>query len=57
LQSLGIFAGGAMGGWLLKTVSASGVFMTSAGLMLLWLLVAWGTRFVHTSPQRVSTAH
>jgi len=57
LQSLGIFAGGAMGGWLLKTVSASGVFMTSAGLMLLWLLVAWGTRFVHTSPQGVSTAH
>jgi len=46
LQSLGIFAGGAMGGWLLKTVGASGVFMTSAGLMLLWLLVAWGTRFV-----------
>lgn len=57
LQSLGIFAGGAMGGWLLKTVSASGVFMTSAGLMMLWLLVAWGTRFVHTSPQGVSTAH
>jgi MFS family permease len=57
LQSLGIFAGGAMGGWLLKTVSASGVFMTSAGLMLMWLLVAWGTRFVHTSPQGVSTAH
>ena len=57
LQSLGIFAGGAMGGWLLKSVSASGVFMTSAGLMLLWLLVAWGTRFVHTSPQGVSSAH
>ena len=57
LQSLGIFAGGAMGGWLLKTVSASGVFMTSAGLMLLWLLVAWGTRFVHKSPVDVSTAH
>ena len=57
LQSLGIFAGGAMGGWLLKTMSASGVFITSAGLMLLWLLVAWGTRFVHTSQQEVSTAH
>jgi MFS family permease len=57
LQSLGIFAGGAMGGWLLKTMSASGVFITSAGLMLLWLLVAWGTRFVHTSQQGVSTAH
>jgi len=57
LQSLGIFAGGAMGGWLLKTVGASGVFMTSAGLMLLWLLVAWGTRFVNKSPADVSTAH
>ena len=57
LQSLGIFAGGAMGGWLLKSVGSSGVFMTSSALMMLWLVVAWGARFVHTSHAQVSTAH
>ncbi len=41
LQSLGFFAGGAMGGWLVKHVGASGLFAVCAGLMLLWLLVAW----------------
>ncbi len=41
LQSLGFFAGGALGGWLVKHVGASGLFAVCAGLMLLWLLVAW----------------
>jgi len=41
LQSLGLFAGGVMGGWLVKHVGASGLFAVCAGLMLLWLLVAW----------------
>ena len=57
LQSLGIFAGGAVGGLLIKNVGASGVFLTSAALMLLWLLVAWGGRYVNTSPAGVGTAH
>ncbi len=41
LQSLGFFAGGAMGGWLVKHAGATGLFAVCAGLMLLWLLVAW----------------
>ena len=41
LQSLGLFAGGAMGGWLVKHVGAAGLFAVCSGLMLLWLLVAW----------------
>ena len=41
LQSLGFFAGGALGGWLAKNHGPTGVFAVCAGLMLLWLLVAW----------------
>ncbi len=41
LQSLGFFAGGMGGGWLVKHTGASGLYATCAGLMLLWLLVAW----------------
>ena len=42
LQSLGIFAGGALGGWLAKSQGAQGLFMACALLMALWLVVAWG---------------
>jgi len=41
LQSLGFFAGGAVGGWVTKTHGAQGLFLLCGGLMLLWLLVAW----------------
>jgi MFS family permease len=41
LQSLGFFAGGAVGGWLVKTAGAQALFAVCGGLMLLWLLVAW----------------
>ncbi|MBA3595050.1 MAG: MFS transporter [Polaromonas sp.] len=41
LQSLGFFAGGALGGWLAKTASAQALFAACGGLMLLWLAVAW----------------
>ncbi|MEJ6021199.1 MFS transporter [Ramlibacter sp. PS4R-6] len=41
LQSVGFFAGGAVGGWLAKNVGYSGLFATCAALMLLWLVVAW----------------
>ncbi len=57
LQSLGIFAGGAVGGLLLKRVGAVGVFGASTALMLVWLLVAWGTRYVRPSPNSAGTAH
>jgi MFS family permease len=44
LQSLGFFAGGMGGGWLVKHVGASGLYAVCAVLMLIWLLVAWPMR-------------
>ncbi len=44
LQSLGFFCGGALGGWLIKNAGAQGVFGLCAGLMALWLVVAWSMR-------------
>jgi predicted MFS family arabinose efflux permease len=44
LQSLGFFAGGVMGGWLVKHVGAQGLFAACAAAMLMWLLVAWPMR-------------
>jgi len=41
LQSLGSFAGGAVGGWLTKSVGVAGLFGACAALMLVWLVVAW----------------
>jgi MFS family permease len=41
LQSLGFFAGGAVGGWLSKTVGPTGLFGASAALLLVWLVAAW----------------
>jgi MFS family permease len=41
LQSLGFFAGGVMGGQLVKSYGTQGLFLTCAALMVLWLLVAW----------------
>ena len=49
LQSLGLFAGGVMGGWLMKHGGAPVLFAVCAGLMLLWLLVAWPMRQPKTS--------
>jgi MFS family permease len=44
LQSLGFFAGGAVGGWLAANVGLAGLFGACAALMLLWLVVAWPMR-------------
>ena len=41
LQSLGFFAGGALGGLLMKAVGPAGLFGACAAAMTLWLLVAW----------------
>lgn len=41
LQSLGFFAGGAIGGWITKAHGVQGLFMVCGALMLLWLIVAW----------------
>ncbi len=41
LQSLGFFAGGALGGWLVKGYGAQTLFGVCALAMLAWLVVAW----------------
>lgn len=41
LQSLGFFAGGWFGGQLVKNHGTQGLFVTCAGLMAVWLVVAW----------------
>ena len=41
LQSLGLFAGGVGGGWLMRHGGANSLFSACAALMLLWLVVAW----------------
>lgn len=41
LQSLGFFAGGVMGGRLVKSYGTQGLFLVCAALMLVWLIVAW----------------
>ncbi|MEW6466638.1 MAG: MFS transporter [Pseudomonadota bacterium] len=49
LQSLGLFAGGALGGQLLKVWGMHAVFLTGAVAMALWLAVAWGMRVPATA--------
>jgi len=44
LQSLGFFAGGALGGWLVKNVGTQGLFVGCALAILAWLVVAWPMR-------------
>lgn len=41
LQSLGFFAGGALGGWLVKHTGMQGLFEACLGGMVVWLLLAW----------------
>jgi MFS family permease len=56
LQSLGFFAGGAVGGWLAKHVGLTGLFGACAAMMLLWLAVAWPMRAPQarqTTPEQV----
>lgn len=52
LMSLGIFAGGALGGVVARTWGASGIFVFSAALMFAWLLVAWPMKSVGTASPR-----
>ena len=44
LQSLGLFAGGALGGLLISRIGAHGLFAVSTSAMLLWLALAWPMR-------------
>lgn len=41
LQSLGFFAGGAVGGWLARAHGPTGLFIACAAAVLLWLALAW----------------
>lgn len=43
-QALGLFVGGALGGWLTKHVGSQAVFVMAIGLSLVWLLVALSMR-------------
>ena len=44
LQSLGLFAGGALGGVLVKFSGATGLFAVTALLTAAWLAASWGLR-------------
>jgi predicted MFS family arabinose efflux permease len=54
LQSLGIFAGGAAGGWVAKQLGSQGLFLGCAALMALWLVLAWGMRFMPATAEATS---
>jgi predicted MFS family arabinose efflux permease len=41
LQSLGLFAGGALGGALVRWAGAPGLFAATAALTALWLALTW----------------
>lgn len=43
-QVLGVFGGGALGGWLLQHQGIPAVFMLSAALVVVWLAVAWSMK-------------
>lgn len=44
LQALGLFCGGAAGGWLRQHVGASSVFAVAAALTVVWLIIAAGMK-------------
>ena len=41
LQSLGIFTGAALGGWVAKRIGVEGLFAGAAVLLLLWMGASW----------------
>lgn len=44
LQALGLFCGGALGGWMQQHVGPSSVFALGAGLTFVWLIIAAGMK-------------
>jgi len=50
-QFLGVFFGGVVGGWLLTVFDSYSVFYVSAGLSLIWLLVAMSGKNVGSSSE------
>src|SRR3989344_8092443 len=53
LQSLGLFAGGALGGALVKWAGAPGLFAATTVLTALWLVLTWPLRPVGRGGHRV----
>ncbi|AKQ53445.1 MFS family transporter [Bordetella hinzii] len=43
-QAAGLFAGGALGGWLAARTGPDGVFLAAAVLSLFWLVAAWAMK-------------
>ncbi len=50
LQSLGLFAGGALGGWLMRQYGPAGVFLAGAALCGVWLALGWRLRTPAPAP-------
>lgn len=55
-QTLGVFFGGLLGGWMARHHGAAGVFFVCAGLCGLWLLLAAGMRPVPRAVNGLSNA-
>lgn len=55
LQSLGLFVGGAAGGWVVQRHGVQALFMGTACAMLLWLWLAWDMQ--PPAPQSGSALH
>jgi MFS family permease len=53
LQSLGLFCGGLVGGWLKQHVGSSAVFLVGAALTFVWLIMAFNMKNL---PRRNSSA-
>ncbi|MFV0681413.1 MFS transporter [Ottowia sp.] len=51
LQSLGLFVGGALGGWLLKGWGPQAVFGAAAALAALWLALGWAQEVPAAPPE------
>jgi len=49
LQSLGIFAGAAVGGWVAQRIGPEGLFALASALLLLWVYVAWHMNYTPKS--------
>ena len=50
-QALGLFLGGAVGGWLVQSMGDVAVFWVIAGLSAVWLAVTWRLTLPVTTPK------
>lgn len=49
-QAIGLFMGGALGGWLYSRQGPTSLFLGTAALAVLWLLVTWGMTALPARP-------